>query len=349
MLPLTMKTPSAFILAILANKVLSSNIQQQPLFSVPSIPPTFSPPLDSLSLDSLLELHQTLVEYSSITGTESSVEKYLVSYLSFLGLTVETQIVTPATTSKPARSNILAYLGSTRKTRTLLSSHIDTVPPYWPYERKGNEIWGRGTVDAKASVATQIHAFLSLLSKSEISEGDVSLLFVVGEETGGDGMKKANDLGLSWDTVIFGEPTELKLASGHKGILAFQIRAKGKAGHSGYPELARNANAMLIPALYAILQMELGGSEEFGNTTLNIGKVEGGVAANVIAEDASALMSIRVANGTISELKSQFEKAVRGSTWGEELEIEWSGNGYEPIPIDHDVEGLYLFFVVDFI
>ena len=72
----------------------------------------------------------------------------------------------------------------------LVSSHIDTVPPFWEYERKGEEIWGRGTVDAKGSVAAQIIAVEELRKKGKLGEGDVGLLFVVGEETGGDGMKK---------------------------------------------------------------------------------------------------------------------------------------------------------------
>lgn len=194
--------------------------------------------------------------------------------------------MTPAKKSKSGgeRFNILAYPGKDRKTKTLVSSHIDTVPPFWPWEKRGDEIWGRGSVDAKASVATQIKAVEELIDAKEIGEGDVALLFVVGEETGGDGMRKANDLGLSWNTVIFGEPTELKLASGHKGILHLTIKAKGRAGHSGYPELGRNANNMLISALYAIQNAEFPSSTKYGNTTLNIGRMNGGVAANVIGE-----------------------------------------------------------------
>ena len=69
----------------------------------------------------------------------------------------------------------------------LVSSHIDTVPPFWEYARQGDEIWGRGSVDAKGSVATQIMAFEDLREKGKIGEGDVGLLFVVGEETGGEG------------------------------------------------------------------------------------------------------------------------------------------------------------------
>ena len=96
--------------------------------------------------------------------------------------------------------------------------HIDTVPPHYGYEvHNHNQIWGRGSVDDKACVAAQFHAVQELLASRDISPNDVSLLFVVGEELGGDGMRRVNDLEMEWHTVIFGEPTELKLATGHKG------------------------------------------------------------------------------------------------------------------------------------
>ena len=150
------------------------------------------------------------------------------------------------------------------------------------------------------------------------------------------GMKKANDLGLKWDTVIFGEPTELKLASGHKGIMSLDIKAKGKAGHSGYPQLGKNANAMLIPALHALQHLDLPYSEKYGNTTLNIGRIEGGVAANVIAENASAKISIRIADGEPGVIEKLILDAVQKV--GEELDITFNG-GYGPVYIDSDVPG----------
>lgn len=119
-----------------------------------------------------------------------------------------------------------------------------------------------------------------MLASREVSPNDVSLLFVVGEEIGGDGMRRVNDLQLEWKTVIFGEPTELKLASGHKGILIFTVKAHGKAGHSGYPWLGQSANSMLLPALVALQKLELPSSKKYGNSTLNIGQIRGGVAAS---------------------------------------------------------------------
>ena len=284
----------------------------------------------TISSSPLLDLHKSLVQETSITGSEKSVTDFLQTYLNDAGFTVETQTVAKD------RDNIFAYY-KTRKTRVLVTSHLDTVPPYWPYERRGDEIWGRGSVDAKGSVAAQIFAVRELFERNEIREGDVALLFVVGEEVGGDGMKAANKLDLSWESVIFGEPTELKLASGHKGGLRFTIRAKGKAGHSGYPETGSNAIDSLVNGLVALKQSKLPSSDEFGNTTINIGKIEGGIAGNVIPANASAIASVRIGAETAHEMKELVKKIVEGSD--PHLTVEFSTYAVDPVPLDHDVDG----------
>ena len=205
--------------------------------------------------------------------------------------------------------------------------HIDTVPPHYGYEiRKHNQIWGRGTVDDKACVAAQFQATQELLASREISPNDVSLLFVVGEETGGDGMRRVNDLEMQWQTVIFGEPTELKLATGHKGILIFTLKAHGKAGHSGYPWLGQNANNMLVSALAVLQNLELPSSEKYGNSTLNIGRISGGVAANVIAEEALAMIGIRIAAGYPGPVKKVISDMVKAVD--KDLELDFSDSSY---------------------
>lgn len=305
------------------------------LHSVTSPDNTPEPASYADSVESLLELHKNLIEIESISRNEYTVGRWLASYLRSRGFTVETRPISPSLFGTP-RENIFAYLGKNNKTRTLISSHIDTVPPYWPYERRDDEIWGRGSVDAKGSVATQIKAVEALIASGDIGEGDVGLLYVVGEEITGDGMLAVNEWGMEWETVIFGEPTELKLASGHKGITSLKVKAHGKAGHSGYPELGRSANHMLIPALAKLMDVEWPSSEKYGNTTCNIGRIDGGVAQNVIAEDAFALISIRIAAD-----KEKVEQVARDALLSvtPDLELEFGVGGYNPVPLDHDVPG----------
>ncbi|KAF2499430.1 Zn-dependent exopeptidase [Lophium mytilinum] len=293
----------------------------------------------------LLSLHRKLVEIESISGNEDEVGHWLASYLESKDYTVELQEV------RPKRFNVFAYKGKNRKTPILVSSHIDTisafkVPPYWPYvyNKTSNIISGRGSVDAKASVAAQIIAVLSL--EAAVAE-KVSLLFVVDEERYGLGMQYFSDHAQhAYDAVIFGEPTEAKLVCGHKGILSFEVNVKGKAAHSGYPWLGVSANDALVEALEKLIQLResLPWSAKYGNTTMNFGRIEGGLAANVVAESAMAKMAVRIAAGTPKVIEGLVINALKDvkakvEDEGGALEINWTQEGYPPVNIDCDIKG----------
>ncbi|KAH6847131.1 hypothetical protein B0I37DRAFT_341121 [Chaetomium sp. MPI-CAGE-AT-0009] len=282
----------------------------------------------------LLSLHRALVNVPSISGTEADAALLLEKALTELNYTVSLQpLPSTSTTANPnpqPRYNVLAWPGrNARRTlhnRTLITSHIDVVPPYLPYALDHTPIppshpinfttlplntliSGRGSVDAKASVAAQITATTLLLTAGAIPPESIALLYVVGEETSGDGMKHFSTSLTSshppssdphppqFHAAIFGEPTTNLLACGHKGITTGTLTATGKAGHSGYPWLGRSATAGLVHALEALLAADLGSSERYGNTTVNVGVLEGGVAANVIAAEASARLAVRIAVG----------------------------------------------------
>ncbi|KAG7284000.1 hypothetical protein NEMBOFW57_010358 [Staphylotrichum longicolle] len=292
----------------------------------------------------LLSLHRNLVNVPSISGSEGPVAHVLEKLLTNLNYTVQLQRIPSSADGDDAepRYNVLAWPG-TNSTRTLhgrvlITSHIDVVPPYLPYAlnrttippseavnftalHPSTLISGRGSVDAKASVAAQITATNLLLESGALDPESVVLLFVVGEETSGIGMKffsaslsnhsifSPDPFGTSsspssqtpdrpqFKSAIFGEPTTSLLACGHKGITTLLLTATGRAGHSGYPWLGRSATSLLVRALNKLLDADLGSSERYGNTTVNVGVIEGGVAANVIAKEASARVAIRIAVG----------------------------------------------------
>jgi acetylornithine deacetylase len=339
--------------------ILSLILRAIPLISVASsTSPPSQIPINSGSKYSqyiygnsdVVKLHKDLVSIESITGNEYEVGQYLAHYLSSRNFTVETQLVPPlqgASNDQP-RLNIFAYMGTTRATRLLITSHMDTVAPYIPYSRssngEGNEICGRGTTDAKGCIASQITAVEELFGDESIHEGDIGLLFVVGEERDGAGMKTASDLfqkdGLTWEAVIFGEPSEHKLVLGHKGGLVSEITAYGKAAHSSYPELGINANSMLIRVLTAIDAMKLPGSEKLGDTTTNIGVIQGGVAMNIIPARASATVLTRLAFGTPEEAMIRI-RAVVESVEFEEGRVELTfGHRFAPVDCDVDIDGM---------
>ena len=258
--------------------------------------------------DSLLSLHKSLVSISSLSNHEAEVGDYLIEYFKSRNYTSLRQDVKPDSNSpsNATRFNVLAWPGDAKslEAKVIVTSHIDTVPPHIPYSiedgliTEHTKISGRGSVDAKASVASMITAVDQLVSANKVSPNQVALLFVVSEETGGTGMT-AFDASLPakrpFHSVIFGEPTENKLACGHKGMLAGTIQANGVAAHSGYPKEGKNANLLLARAVLKLDEADLGSSDRFGNTTLNPAIWQGGVASNVIPAKATVRFLARVA------------------------------------------------------
>jgi len=284
----------------------------------------------------VISLLKQLIETPSTSDDELAVGIFLEQHLQSLGYTVERIPISPNST----RHNVYAYLGpkSSRKTRICLSSHIDTVPPHIPLSIPSDSqtIWGRGACDDKGPLAAQIEAVEELRRENKINEsgGDVSFLFVVGEEKGGAGMLAANDMGLTWEAVIFGEPTEGKLGVGHKGHVVFELSATGLASHSGYPHLGSSANAALIAALSELLAAEWPSSDLLGLSTFHVGRMSGGVAYNVLAASSEALCAVRVASD-LPGIKSQVSKIVSKH---KDVNVDFKFE-YPETLLDHDIEG----------
>ena len=183
----------------------------------------------------VVHLLKSLMSIVSTSELEHGIGVFLEQHLQALGYTVERIPIAPGS----SRCNVYAYLGSSRKTRVLITAHMDTVPPHIPLTVDGDIIRGRGSSDDLGPLAAQIRAVEELRKQGKIRpEGDIGLLFVVGEENGGHGMIAANDMGLTWESGIFAEPTESKLAKGHKGQVAFEVIAQGIAWSVFIPMLS---------------------------------------------------------------------------------------------------------------
>ncbi|KAF4445589.1 acetylornithine deacetylase [Fusarium austroafricanum] len=110
----------------------------------------------------------------------------------------------------------------------------------------------------------------------------------------------------------------------------------GETGHCGYPETGTNAIDSLIRALSGFQKLTLPWSEEFENSTLNIGKIEGGVAGNVIPASAYADGVVRIAARTLDETRDSIRRMVEEVGPNMTVEFEF---GIGPVPIDYDVDG----------
>ena len=244
----------------------------------------------------VFELTRTLIDIESVTPNEEAIGLWLLEYLRPLaakhGGCIETLDV------EPHRFNIFVHWGEPIVT---LSTHLDTVPPFFPSREDDQFIWGRGACDVKGIIAAMIKAVESLLADGY---RNFALLFVVGEERNSAGAYAASRTPRGSRFLVNGEPTENKLALGTKGAFRFEFHALGKMAHSAYPELGESAIVKLLDALELVRKMPLQTDAILGASTLNIGTITGGRAPNVIPDHASAELFIRLVDDGAAVRKS---------------------------------------------
>lgn len=324
--------------------------------------------LDSVIEDSeLLSFHRDLCEIESISDSEHDVGEFLAEYLESHDFTVEKQEVPhdgDSDSDKP-RFNVFAYSGDDAEVDVILTAHIDVVPPYIPYKLTANDttnkredilISGRGTVDVKSGVAAQTIAAMKHLEENK--DAKIGLLFVVSEESTGAGMRAFSDSDFNPDPtpfkgIIFAEPTDAKLATGHKGSLAFTVNVTGEAGHSGYPWLFDSATSAALPILERLdlldnITEEDGGlrrNEKFGPSTINVGTIDAGTALNIIPDSAVAGCMIRIADGTPEDAEKIVRNAVKEACKEHDIDEErveltfQMDEASSPVDLAADVEG----------
>ncbi len=199
-------------------------------------------------------------------------------------------------------------VGSTRGRREnakkiIFNGHYDTVPPnsQWTIDpfnpiEKDNRLWGLGSCDMTCNMVAMINAAVKL-SKENL-KGEVIVVCPGDEETTGNGTKATIEKGVWADYVVIGEPTGMRLATGHKSLLTFELTSKGKAHHAAYPAKGDNAIHKMA-ALIAQLAEEFAPKSEkheelFKQITLTTGLIKGGTAANVVPDKCSATLNMRL-------------------------------------------------------
>lgn len=250
----------------------------------------------------LFELTKELMKIPSVSGEEQKVGEFLGEYLTSLGYKVQLQEVLDG------RKNVIAWASDNPK--IFLSTHMDTVPPFIPPTEDDEKIFGRGACDAKGIMAAEITAAENL--RSEGFE-NIGLLFTVDEEESSFGSKAANNLPIAEKCkyLINGEPTDLDLAVGSKGSLRMLLKTKGKAAHSAYPEMGESAIEKILDVLQDILKADFPKDEFFGETTLNIGTIKGGLKTNIVPPSAEAGLHIRMVSD-LEPIVEALEKAIAG-------------------------------------
>jgi acetylornithine deacetylase len=197
--------------------------------------------------DSTIDLLRDLISIDSINPSlvpgaqgEKQIADAIAAKLKAGGMDVEVQDVIPG------RSNVIGVLQGKQPGRSLmLCGHMDTVgvagmeAPFDPVVTNGR-VYGRGSQDMKGGLAAMMSAALHLASNGGLPSGQVIVAAVVDEEYGSIG---AEALVTRWkaDAAVVGEPTDMKIAVGHKGFEWVEIMTEGIAAHGSRPAEGRDA------------------------------------------------------------------------------------------------------------
>ncbi|HJU86972.1 MAG TPA: acetylornithine deacetylase [Gemmatimonadota bacterium] len=240
------------------------------------------------------------------------------------------------------KTNLAVVAGPARGDREglTLCGHTDVVPalePEWmsdPFEaaRRDGAIVGRGTADMKGFLALAVGTVLD--TDLDRLDRPLALLFTYDEEVGTRGARRLFESGGSPEPLprrtIVGEPTSLIPARLHKGHLRVRVVVEGKAAHSGLPHLGRSAiepAARVVLALGELRRALEGerppGADAFPQVpfvAMNVGRIDGGVAANVIPDRCRIELGARLLPGMdsgefVARVRSAVERAAGDAPW----------------------------------
>ena len=242
-------------------------------------------------------LHELIAFDTTSRLSNLDIIAHIQSYLNEHGIT--SRLTHNETQTK---ANLWATIGPDISGGVVLSGHLDVVPvdgQEWSQDpfimwQEDNKLLGRGVVDMKGFIAVCL-ALVPVLTSKELSV-PVHFAFTYDEEVGCIGVDTliddvANHLS-SPRAVIVGEPTSMKIISGHKGSTSFKTVVKGVPAHSSDPRLGVNsimASARIVSFLES-LQRDLMNNPYSNSafdppyTTVDLGLIQGGTATNIIPE-----------------------------------------------------------------
>jgi len=274
-----------------------------------------------------LALDMVNIKSDGAKDGEREVAEYISGYLDGIG--IKSEIIEYSR----RRCNVIAQIGEGEG--LMLNGHMDTVPlgdiGLWTNGTGGKiiggKIFGRGSSDMKGGIA----AILAGLHAAQVKRPKrrLVLAFVADEENGLTGstwlLKNRKAFFRNVKYGIIAEPTDMAIHIAQKGIAHIRLVVKGKSAHGSVPWLGRNAIVDMSKAIDAISKLE--GSFKIkdkllGKGTINVGRISGGNAINIVPERCEIEIDRRLVPGESPELAlSQIRGAIRKLGIDYEIEV----------------------------
>ena len=256
--------------------------------------------------------------YSFMENQEEAISQYILDFFLEHGFTAYRMEI------EPGRYNTVAILeGTERETSPslMLTGHMDTVPAYdfekafEPWEDAEN-VYGRGTVDMKGALAAAMCAMVEIKESGTRLKGDLIFCGVADEEEAGIGTRSLIETGPEATYTVVGEPTDLHIALGHKGLEWIEVTFKGKKVHGGAQEEGVNAIMMAGRFLQKLETEYLPKLAQrthpiLGKATLNIGTITGGDQPSTVADHCSIRLDRRcLTSETIPQVYEELQELI---------------------------------------
>jgi putative selenium metabolism hydrolase len=301
----------------------------------------------------VIQFAQELIKIKSYSGQEGEIIRFIEQKMKSLGYD-EVKI--------DSMGNLLGKIGSGTKS-ILFDSHVDTVevnderewdiPPFSGEVVEGR-LHGRGSVDMKSSVAASVYAG-ALAKRSGLDSGNTIYVSctVFEEDCDGENLKYLfKELDLKPDYVIICEPSDNRIALGHKGKLQASIKTRGISAHGSAPEKGVNAIyeiAEIIQRAERTHQVLM--KKDGMRGTLVLSKISSVSASlNAVPSECEIYLDRRMVPGeTEDDVRREMEQLIQGknATWeiGTLHRKSWTGMDihYEPfhlawkIEVDHEL------------
>jgi len=235
---------------------------------------------------------QKIININSYTKNKDGVDK--VSKLMTIWLT-KLGFINNTYERETIGNHHLYTTSKTEGIKILLLGHNDTVFPEGKFENYSEDeewIYGPGVCDMKGGNMVALQALRNVYKKNGKLE-NIDFLLVSDEETGSDDSKKlSSKIAKDYDVCFVFEAAgeKLEVVTGRKGVGTFTITIEGKASHAGVRYTAGiNAN---LEASHKLIELTKLTNLEIG-TTVNVGKISGGIGANTVSPNAQLLLELR--------------------------------------------------------
>ncbi|MGH2599067.1 MAG: M20 family metallopeptidase, partial [Dehalococcoidia bacterium] len=201
----------------------------------------------------------------------------------------------------------------------ILNGHIDiyelaadwTRDPFAP-AIEGGRIYGAGVADEKAGAAALLSAARLFLDPSHRPKGDVIVMGVSAHFEGGLGTRAVLGHGIRADAAICCEPSEMRLATAHRGAAYLTITTRGRQAHTSAKELGLNAIETMIPIMQGLERLAIPHvPDAVGGPVINIGTIRGGTKHNQVPDRCEISVDIRVPPSvTPEQAKMEVERMI---------------------------------------